>query len=134
MATEDIPLFRALNGEHVEAIEMVIAPVDGARHTLLAHGRPIFDLDGMLLGAVVAMHDITDRRQLEGDLRCISEIARLVALNADAREAVVQAGRELTGAAFSVLFEPDGHGMLRPTVIAGLDPAAAAPVPPEFRS
>ncbi len=129
LAKEEVPLLRALNGERVRGLEMVIAPVDLPRRTLVTHAQPIHDLDGRHLGAVVAMHDITDRKQLERDLRSISEISRLVAVNADAREAVVQSSRELTGAAFSVLYEPDDHDMLLPTVIVGMDAGTLSPVP-----
>ena len=62
---EDIPLFRALSGENVRDAEMVIAPKDGPVRTLLASGQAFYDGDGNKLGAVVAMHDITGRKQAE---------------------------------------------------------------------
>ncbi len=65
MKTADIPLFRALAGQHVRDVEMVIAPKGGAARTLLANGQPILDGDGRKLGAVVAMHDITERKHAE---------------------------------------------------------------------
>ena len=51
---------------------MVIAPKGGAARTLLANGQPIIGRDGRKLGAVVAMHDITERKRAE------AERARLV--------------------------------------------------------
>ena len=65
METADIPLFRALAGQHVRDVEMMIAPKGGAARTLLANGQPILDKDGRKLGAVVAMHDITERKHAE---------------------------------------------------------------------
>lgn len=65
MKTADIPLFRALAGQHVRDVEMVIAPKRGAAHTVLANGQPIIDREGRRLGAVVAMHDITERKHSE---------------------------------------------------------------------
>ncbi len=65
MATADIPLFRALRGEHVRNQEMVIAPRNGKRRTLLATGQAIFDAGGNTLGAVVALRDITQQRETE---------------------------------------------------------------------
>jgi len=67
MKTADIPMFRALQGQSVRDVEMVIAPKNGATRTLLANGQMIIDGDGRKLGAVVAMHDITERKRAEGE-------------------------------------------------------------------
>lgn len=68
MKKEDIPLFRALQGERVRDMQMVVAPKNGDRRLLLASGQPILASDGTTLGAVVAMHDITDRKRAEDEL------------------------------------------------------------------
>jgi len=65
MRMENIPLFRALGGENVRDAEMVIAPKDGPARTLLASGQAFYDGEGNKLGAVVAMHDVTERKQAE---------------------------------------------------------------------
>jgi two-component system NtrC family sensor kinase len=65
MPMEEIPLFRAFAGELVQDAEMVIAPKQGKTRILLASGQAFFDGDGKKLGAVVVMHDITDRRNAE---------------------------------------------------------------------
>jgi PAS domain S-box-containing protein len=62
MPTHAIPLFRAFQGEQVHKAEMVIVPKHGTPRTLLASGRAFFDEAGNKLGAVVAMHDITERK------------------------------------------------------------------------
>lgn len=62
---EEIPLFRALNGETVRDVEMMIVPKQGVARTLLASGDAIFSANGKKLGAVVAMRDITARKQAE---------------------------------------------------------------------
>ncbi|MGI9046183.1 MAG: PAS domain S-box protein, partial [Burkholderiales bacterium] len=69
MATEDIPLFRALRGERVRNVEMVIAPKRGPARTLLASGQAFHDDRGVKLGAVVSMHDISERKQAEQALQ-----------------------------------------------------------------
>jgi PAS domain S-box-containing protein len=61
----DIPLFRALSGENVRDAEMVIAPCNGQRCTVLASGGPLLDSNGQKIGAVVSMHDITALRATE---------------------------------------------------------------------
>ncbi|MBI9090473.1 MAG: PAS domain S-box protein [Desulfobacterium sp.] len=69
MKKKDIPLFRALRGEHVHEVEMVIAPKKGEKRILLASGQSLADPYGKRLGAVVSMHDITARKQAEEELR-----------------------------------------------------------------
>jgi two-component system cell cycle sensor histidine kinase/response regulator CckA len=69
MTPDEVPLFRAFRGELVEDREMVIKPKGGPARTLLASGRPIIDAAGQKLGAVVAMHDVTERRRLEDQFR-----------------------------------------------------------------
>ncbi len=65
MAMAEIPLFRALAGEIVKNAEMVIIPNQGKQRTLLASGQAFFDAQGNKLGAVVVMHDISDRKAAE---------------------------------------------------------------------
>ncbi|MEP0888565.1 MULTISPECIES: PAS domain S-box protein [unclassified Leptolyngbya] len=69
MATQDIPLFRALQGESVHQMEMMIIPKQGLPRTLLANAEAIVTPTGKKLGAVVVMHDITERKQIEMVLR-----------------------------------------------------------------
>jgi PAS domain S-box-containing protein len=77
MATEEIPLYRAFSGEQVRDAEIVIAPHDGPERMLLANGEPIVDADGHTLGAVVAMHDVTERKRAEAQLlRYAQELER----------------------------------------------------------
>ena len=73
LTKEAIPLFRALQGERVEGAEMVIAPKERPARTVLASGQAIAAIDGLPQGAVVVMHDITERKQMEDALRA-SEI------------------------------------------------------------
>jgi PAS domain S-box-containing protein len=69
MTKQDVPLFRALQGVNVHNTEMMIAPKDGKKRVLLASGQPLFDAKGKKLGAVVSMHNITERKQAEEELR-----------------------------------------------------------------
>ncbi|MBM4329590.1 MAG: PAS domain S-box protein, partial [Deltaproteobacteria bacterium] len=76
MREEDIPLYRAWKGEKVQDVEMVIAPEHAPARTLLASGGPLFEPDGRPLGAVVVMHDITDRKAAEEAVRQREAILR----------------------------------------------------------
>lgn len=64
LAREAAPLARALHGDRIENMEMVVAANDRAR-TVLATATPIKDAAGGKLGAVAALHDITDRKAAE---------------------------------------------------------------------
>jgi PAS domain S-box-containing protein len=68
MSQEELPLFRALNGDVVRNEEMVAVSPGGKRHTLLASGQVLRDQAGEKLGAVVALQDVTERRSLEEKL------------------------------------------------------------------
>ncbi len=74
MEKEEIPLFRALQGELVKDVEMVIAPKDGISRCVMANGRPIIDPNGNNIGAVVAMHDVTERRQIEREMERLAAV------------------------------------------------------------
>ncbi|MGL5940485.1 MAG: PAS domain-containing sensor histidine kinase [Waterburya sp.] len=65
MPKDDIPLFRALQGEFVKDVEMMIIPKQGKSRTLLANGNPIIDRQGNQIGALVAMRDITELKHIE---------------------------------------------------------------------
>lgn len=65
MTPKEIPLLRALKGEIIEDVEMVIAPKKGPRRRVLASGRALKDSKGNTLGAVIAMNDITEQKNAE---------------------------------------------------------------------
>ncbi|ULH17791.1 EAL domain-containing protein (plasmid) [Deinococcus sp. KNUC1210] len=66
---ERIPLFRALQGETVKNQEMVIRSDQSSARTVLASGGPLYSASGQPLGAVVAMHDVSERKLTEQRLR-----------------------------------------------------------------
>ena len=66
---DEIPLLRALRGETVRDAEMVIAPKNGQTLTLSANAQNISDEEGNRGGAVVVMHDITQRKRIERELQ-----------------------------------------------------------------
>ncbi len=66
---EDIPLYRAFQGEAVRNFEMVIAPKSAPVRRVVASGQAIRDAQGHKLGAIATMHDVTARRRAEEELR-----------------------------------------------------------------
>lgn len=81
METADIPLFRALQGQQVDNLEMIIMPKQGLTRILTANGQAIVNLHGEKQGAVVVMHDITERKQAEEALRKTEQLYRSVVNN-----------------------------------------------------
>ncbi|MEP6487134.1 AAA family ATPase [Microcoleus vaginatus GB2-A3] len=73
LSTTEIPLFRALQGEIVENVEIVIAPKHGSTRIVLASGQAIFDPWGKKVGAVVVIRDISDLKRIEAERQQKSE-------------------------------------------------------------
>ena len=83
MVTERVPLYRALQGERLREVEMVIRPrggqTEGAQATgaqarqLLASGQPMFTPGGQPLGAVMTMRDVTARNTAKQRLQVTVE-------------------------------------------------------------
>ena len=66
---EESPLAKVLRGERVRTVEMVIRPTGGAARTVLVSGQVITGAQGEPQGGVIALHDVTDRKSLEEQLR-----------------------------------------------------------------
>lgn len=69
LSPEHTPLYRAFRGKVVKDVEMVILPADGDKVLLSINGQAMFDEQGKKLGAVVVMHDITKKREIENKLQ-----------------------------------------------------------------
>jgi diguanylate cyclase (GGDEF)-like protein len=68
-----LPLLRALAGEQVRDEEVVVAPHDRPATLISCNGQAFHGKDGALLGAVVTMRDVTERRRHEAALRHSAE-------------------------------------------------------------
>jgi diguanylate cyclase (GGDEF)-like protein len=69
LAIDEDPLHRAWAGHEVVDQELTIGTSQRGVRTLLANARPILAAPDRRLGAVVALHDITDRRRVTEELR-----------------------------------------------------------------
>lgn len=78
LKTEEIPLWRALKGESVRNFEMQIVPENGQPRSVLVNGDPIRSVTHKVVGAIVAMRDISDRVTAEKALRASEQRFRAV--------------------------------------------------------
>ena len=70
--TEDeLPLVRALRGEEVEAVEMLIRRADDSAEdvTVLVRSWPLRGEDGELIGGIATLHVVSEARRTERRLR-----------------------------------------------------------------
>jgi PAS domain S-box-containing protein len=81
MKKEQIPLFRTLQGETVRNAELMIAPKRGTARLMLTSGQALVDRYGKKFGAVIVMHDITERKRAEEALRASESKYRLLIEN-----------------------------------------------------
>jgi len=66
LSAHEVPLHRALQGGITISRELTIGKPDSAtRKYVAASGQPMVDTDGTELGAVVSIHDLTERRSFE---------------------------------------------------------------------
>jgi diguanylate cyclase (GGDEF)-like protein/PAS domain S-box-containing protein len=65
VAADESPMQRALRGEPVQGMEMVVTSGSGQRCRMVADGERLSDPDGALLGAIVVWRDITEQRAAE---------------------------------------------------------------------
>lgn len=72
----EVPLHRTLAEGSLDGIEMVIAPTGAQPRLVQCSGRRLTDEDGTVLGAVVAMHDITADRAHRAALEEAGEALR----------------------------------------------------------
>jgi len=102
MPDHDLPLTRAFNGEHVRDAEFMVQNVGTRSRSFVANGQPIRDADGARLGAVVALHEVTERRRAQRFVECELSVARVL----DDATSVEEAGSDLLQAVSRTLRWP----------------------------
>src|SRR3954469_12815339 len=61
LATEELPLVRALRGETLHDVKLESHGTNGARAVLSVSAGPVLDTDGKARGAVAVLRDVTER-------------------------------------------------------------------------
>jgi diguanylate cyclase (GGDEF)-like protein/PAS domain S-box-containing protein len=91
---EDNPLLLAMSGERLRNVEIILAPPGGELRKVSVNGQALVDEDGWKLGAVVAMHDVTEQKRNEERLADLAHhdpltgLANRILLAVRMREAV----------------------------------------------
>ncbi|MEV6927256.1 ATP-binding protein [Dactylosporangium sp. NPDC051485] len=75
---DEMPLTRAFHGEHIRDAEFVIHVPDRPRRSFTVNAQPIRDADGARLGAVAALHEVTDRRRAQRLIECELAVSRIL--------------------------------------------------------
>ncbi|MDQ3206867.1 MAG: PAS domain S-box protein, partial [Pseudomonadota bacterium] len=73
LTTDEVPLLRALQGEHVREAEIVIRAAGQPARIVRCNGEAVRAADGTLLGAVCIMYDVTRLKAAEDTARLESE-------------------------------------------------------------
>ncbi|HSN49657.1 MAG TPA: PAS domain S-box protein, partial [Bacteroidales bacterium] len=76
LSAEAVPLSRAFAGETVQNVAFTIKAPDQPLRHILANGGPLFDKYQKKQGAVIVMHDISERLRKEQSLKESEEIFR----------------------------------------------------------
>jgi diguanylate cyclase (GGDEF)-like protein/PAS domain S-box-containing protein len=112
MPPDQVPLLRALRGEHVRDLEIVVAPKGRPPRTLMCSGQPLVTPAGRQLGAVVAMHDVTERKLAEERLVQLAQFDPLTGL---------PNRRQFQASLESAMAMADHQGWLVPILFLDLD-------------
>lgn len=73
LPSDRLPLWRGLGGETLGDLELAIVHPGGDRYLVLANSHPLLDASGQTLGAVMGLHDITQRYRTETELRASNQ-------------------------------------------------------------
>lgn len=122
LSVDDIPLFRAFRGELVRDAEMVIKPRDLPARILRASGQRLTGRQGESIGAVVALHDITEQRAVSREFAALTHRYQLILDSAgngmvgvDRQGRVTfanPAARRMTGWSADELLNADLHSLI----------------------
>jgi PAS domain S-box-containing protein len=83
----EVPLARAFAGERVTGQHITVRSADGRRRRFVANSQPITTAEGRRLGAVAALHDVTDQHRAEVLREAQHAVARALADAGNAEEA-----------------------------------------------
>lgn len=136
LKAEELPLMRALTGEHVHHAGLMAHDRAGRPHWFDINARPVRDADGAVLGAVAAMHDITGEHRSRQYECCKTKVLEVLAAGPDtagAADDLVRAIGESLGWQYVRLWLIDEvTTRLRPAATYTAEGERPLPVPASF--
>ncbi|GIE03782.1 PAS domain S-box protein [Paractinoplanes durhamensis] len=128
LGADEVPLARAHAGEIVRGMHIVVRAEEGGQRRFVCNGRPIDTADGRRLGAVVAMHDITETHHVEELRRARHAVAQVLSEATSAEQAAIRAVTVITdqlglacGEYWQVTDDREHIGRLCSHVTGGID-------------
>lgn len=109
MSTPELPLMRALAGEQVHSVPMLMRRPGHPDKHYLCTGRQLRADDGAIVGAVLAMHEVTDMVRAARFKDCEVAVARVL----DSDPPLGEAGREVLRLVIEALQWPYAELWLR---------------------
>ncbi len=73
------PIRRALDGENIVR-ELMAVDIEGRTRNVVVSGRPVSDVVGLTIGAVIGFHDVTESRRTQRELQHLAEQDQLTGL------------------------------------------------------
>jgi diguanylate cyclase (GGDEF)-like protein/PAS domain S-box-containing protein len=122
MAQRENPLIRAMSGEHLRDVGLLLESRSGTHRKVSVNGQPLVDEEGWMLGAVVAMHDVTEQKLNEERLAemalhdPLTGLANRTLLAERLQDAIDALARESRSVAL-----PDSTGSMRGVAVYLLD-------------
>jgi signal transduction histidine kinase/PAS domain-containing protein len=109
MSTTELPLMRALAGEQIHSVPMLMRRPDHPDHHYLCTGRQLRADDGAIVGAVMAVQEVTDLVRAARFKDCEVAVARVL----DSDPPLAEAGRQVLQLVIEALRWPYGELWLR---------------------
>jgi signal transduction histidine kinase/PAS domain-containing protein len=109
MLTAELPLMRALAGEQIHSVPMLMRRPDHPDHHYLCTGRQLRAEDGAIVGAVMSMQEVTDLVRAARFKDCEVAVARVL----DSDPPLAEAGRQVLQLVIEALQWPYAELWLR---------------------
>ncbi|GIE92553.1 hybrid sensor histidine kinase/response regulator [Paractinoplanes rishiriensis] len=87
MPESELPMFRALQGERVDHVELLMSDGEGRDRWYRVNARPVRGATGAVVSAVAAMHDYTAQHRARQYQACKNEVLKVLATDPAAPDA-----------------------------------------------
>jgi signal transduction histidine kinase/DNA-binding response OmpR family regulator len=121
MPEEEWPIYRALRGEDVNHVELLIRDQHGRPHWFTANARPVRDQHGDVVAAITSVHDISGQYRNRQYQECKNEVLKALATDPDSPDAadrvLAAIGTSLGWPYLRLWLVDEATDMLRPAAV-----------------